>query len=84
MESESNQNTGEEKHRLYREFPFLHYLKGRLIDYVNPETKKRYTGHVAMFYKDTGKVRIDWDNGATTFHDFKEDSKWILRLSKEN
>lgn len=67
---------------LFERFPFLEYIKGRLVDYVDEETKRRYTGHVAMYYKDTGRVRIDWDNGATTFHDFTKDSKWLFQVVK--
>ena len=77
MESESSQ--GNEKDKIYKTFPFLHYVKGRLVDYVDTETKRRYTGHVAMYYKDSGKIRIDWDNGATTYHNFKRDSCWLFK-----
>jgi len=59
-------------------------LKERLVDYVDPITKERWTGHVAMYYKDTGRIRIDWDNGATTYHDFTSDSKWILKVAIKN
>ena len=82
MESESSQGKGEdERYRIYREFPFLKYIKGRLVSYINPETKKVYVGHVAMFYRDTKKLRIDWDNGATTYHDFGDDSKWVFHIA---
>jgi hypothetical protein len=86
MELNLHHAQGKEKNKIYKKFPFLHYVKGRLVDYVDPETKERYIGHVAMYYKDTGKIRIDWDNGAMTFHDFKKDSKWVfhqLSLKKE-
>lgn len=82
MESNMNQEQGNKK-TFNDSHPFLHYLKGRLVDYVDPITKKRWTGHVAMFYKDTKRVRIDWDNGATTYHDFSVDSKWIFKTVKE-
>lgn len=84
MESNTDQDQGkvQEKNRIYNQFPFLHYIKGRLVSYIDPETKKTYVGHVAMYYKDTGKLRIDWDNGATTYHDFEEDSKWIFHVAR--
>ena len=80
MESDLNQDKGKVRKEkiLYKEFPFLYYIKGRLVSYIHPETKKVYVGHVAMYYCDTGKIRIDWDNGAITYHDFKKDSKWIF------
>lgn len=84
MESDTYQEEVEERLNIYSEFPFLKYIKGRLVSYVNPETKKIYVGHVAMFYLDTGKLRVDWDNGATTYHDFKKGSKWIFHAVKKN
>lgn len=67
------------KKSMYDSFPFLKYIKGKLIDYVDPETKTRWTGHVAMYYKDTNRIRIDWENGATTYHNFSDDSAWIFK-----
>jgi hypothetical protein len=65
--------------KIFDRFPFLEYIKGRLVSYIEPETKKQYVGHVAMYYRDTGRIRIDWDNGATTYHDFTtQDSKWLF------
>ena len=89
MESDSNQDQGtvtkKKNERIIDKYPFLGDIKKRLVSYVNPETKKVYVGHVAMFYKDTKRLRIDWDNGATTFHDFgTEDSKWLFHLVKRD
>lgn len=81
MESNTHQEQGNKK-TFNDDYPFIHYLKGRLVDYVDPITKKRWTGHVAMFYKDTKRIRIDWDNGATTYHDFSVDSKWIFNVKE--
>lgn len=79
---ESNTSQEQERPKIFDRFPFLKYIKGRLVDYVDVETGRRYTGHVEMYYRDTGKIRIGWDNGATTFHDFEKDSKWIFQVVK--
>jgi len=80
MESESNQDLEKEivKDELFIKFPFLKYIKGRLISHVDPETKKRRVGHVAMYYYNTQRLRIDWEDGLTTYHDFAKDTKWIF------
>lgn len=80
---ESNSDQERKNKTIYEVFPFLFYIKSRLVSYVNPKTKKRYRGHVAMFYNDTKKIRIDWENGARTSHNFTEDSKWIFHLVPE-
>lgn len=72
-----------QQQKLFETFPFIHYLKGRLIDAIDEETGERWTGHVAMFYRDTGRIRIDWDNGATTYHQLGEDSMWLFKLAKK-
>lgn len=77
---ESNLDREQKKKSLLDEFPFLKEIKGRLVSFIDPETKKRYVGHVAIYYKDTGRIRIDWDNGATTKHDFSVDSKWVFSV----
>lgn len=82
MESNTHQESGERK-KFAETHQFIQYLKGRLVDYVDPVTKERWTGHVAMYYKDTGRIRIDWDNGATTYHDFTVDSRWIFKTVKK-
>ena len=76
---EQNSNQERRKKTLFEKFPFLLCLKSRLITYVDKETGKRYTGHVAMYYWDTGKIRIDWSTGWTDYYLIGDDAVWLFK-----
>jgi len=80
MEQNSDQ---EQKKTLFEQFPFLLYLKGRLISYVDKETGRHYTGHVAMYYHDTQRIRIDWCNGLTDYYKMGKDAVWLFNNIKK-
>lgn len=82
MNQEQPEGEKEKNQTLYEEFPFLLHVKSRLVSWVCPDTGRKYTGHVAMYYKDSGRIRIDWDNGATTYNNFTTDSRWVFKLAR--
>jgi len=77
---EQNSDQEQKKATLFERFPFLLYLKGRLISYVDKETGRRYTGHVAMYYQDTKRIRIDWCNGCSTTLRMGQDAVWLFKV----